>query len=134
MQPLKKKRFGAHTPIPFVNLAMTKRFKQEQKLITKLLGLQQKRYQQMTREKSTPRDFRRARTRTLLQIGGLLQKAGLLQDFGIELGADLQKDLEMQKPVAALYWGLLELKAMVRSEDFNLTLWTAKGQKALSEP
>jgi hypothetical protein len=85
----------------------------------------------MTREKSTAREFRCARTRTLLQIGGLVQKAGLLQDFGIELGVDLQKDLEMQKPVAALFWGLMELKSLKHSDDFNLTLWIMKGQKAL---
>jgi conjugative transfer protein TraD len=86
----------------------------------------------MTREKQTPRDLRRARTRTLIQLGGLLEKSGLLNDFGIELGADLQKDLEMQKPVATLFWGLIELKEIVNSDEFNLELWAIKGQKALS--
>jgi hypothetical protein len=85
----------------------------------------------MTRAKSTSRELRRARTRTLIQLGGLIDKSGLLKDFGIELGTDLQKDLEMQKPVAALFCGLIELRGIVNSDEFNLSLWTAKGQKAL---
>ena len=87
----------------------------------------------MTRNKSTSSELRRARTRSLIQIGGLLERSGLLQDFGIKLGADLQKDLEMQKPVAALYWGLMELKVLVKSDDFSWALWTIKGQKALGD-
>ena len=87
----------------------------------------------MTRNKSTSSELRRARTRSLIQIGGLLEKSGLLQDFGIKLGADLQKDLEMQKSVAALYWGLMELREIVQSDDFSWALWTIKGQKALGE-
>lgn len=35
---------------------------------------------------------RRARTRTLIQLGGLIHKCGLTEKFGIELGEDLQAD------------------------------------------
>lgn len=87
----------------------------------------------MTKQELTARSFRRARTRTLIQLGGLIEKAGLLQDFGIELGTDLQKDAEMQRPVAALFYGLLELRSIVRADDFSLALWALKGQKALGK-
>lgn len=42
-------------------------------------------------EKSSKKQ-RRARTRTLIQLGGLLHKCGLIEKFGIELGEDLQVD------------------------------------------
>ena len=35
---------------------------------------------------------RKARTRTLIQLGGLVHKCGLTEKFGIELGEDLQGD------------------------------------------
>lgn len=67
-----------------------------------------------------------ARTRIFIQLGGLIEKAGLLQDFGIELGSDLQKDLEVQKPVDALFYGLLELNLLNRAHfhlyPFNLKI------------
>ncbi|MBX9805238.1 MAG: conjugal transfer protein TraD [Alphaproteobacteria bacterium] len=36
--------------------------------------------------------FRKARTRTLIQLGGLVDKSGLLEPLNITLGDDLQKD------------------------------------------
>lgn len=35
---------------------------------------------------------RKARTRTLIQLGGLVHKVGLTEKFGIVLGEDLQVD------------------------------------------
>ena len=37
---------------------------------------------------------RKARTRTLIQLGGLLVKSGLVEDLGIPLGVDLENNPE----------------------------------------
>ncbi len=76
--------------------------------------------------------FRRARTRSLIQIGGLVEKAGLLDDFGLMLGADFQKDEEMKHPVSALMGALLELKAILKQEQYPLSLLSEKGMKYLA--
>ncbi len=79
------------------------------------------------------RDLRRARTRSLIQIAGLLEKAGLLETFDIKLGKDLQKDIDMKEPVAALFKGLLVLNEMANSDEVNLPLWATHGLGALRE-
>lgn len=76
-------------------------------------------------------DVRRARTRSLIQLGGLIEKAGLIETFHIRLGMDLQKDIDMKEPVAAFYKGLLVLNEMAKSEEVNLPLWTVQGLKEL---
>jgi len=40
---------------------------------------------------------KKARTRTLIEVGCLCEKAGVLKSFGIVLGKDPQKDPEMQE-------------------------------------
>ncbi|MBY0271997.1 MAG: conjugal transfer protein TraD [Alphaproteobacteria bacterium] len=57
----------------------------------------------------TSRTARKARTRTLIEVGSLCEKAGVLKSFGIVLGKDLQKDPEMQEPVANLFNEFLRL-------------------------
>jgi hypothetical protein len=75
--------------------------------------------------------LRRARTRSLITLGGLIKKSGLLETFHIELGRDMQKDPEMKEPVAALFKGLLLLKEMVKSSEVSLQLWTTQGLEEL---
>jgi len=75
----------------------------------------------------TSHQLRRARTRSLVALGGLVAKSGLLETFGITLGEDLQKNLEMKKPVAALFKGFLELDAMANSEDVHMPTWAQQG-------
>ena len=71
---------------------------------------------------------RRARTRSLIQLGGLLELAGTLDVFGIPLGVDLQKDVSVKNNVAALFKGLMELNEMARSSDVvDLDLWALQG-------
>lgn len=53
------------------------------------------------------RNQRNARTRTLIQLGGLVDKAGLTQCFDIELGSDLQLD-SSEKDKAAMLLGFLQ--------------------------
>jgi hypothetical protein len=74
---------------------------------------------------------RRARTRSLIQLGGILEKAGIVETFGISLGADLQKDLPMKKPIAALFKALIDLNSLAQSDGANMTLWAQQGLEAL---
>lgn len=75
---------------------------------------------------------RRARTRSLIQLGGLIEKAGLLETFGIELGLDLQKDLTMKEPIAALFKGLLDLNESAQTDHAHFALWSQEGLQELS--
>ncbi|OJW52793.1 MAG: hypothetical protein BGO67_10440 [Alphaproteobacteria bacterium 41-28] len=80
----------------------------------------------------TSHSARRARTRSLVQLGGLISKAGLLETFNITLGEDLQKSPEMKEPIATLFKGLLILNEMAQSEDIY-PLWTYQGLEALAK-
>ena len=77
------------------------------------------------------RGLRRARTRSLIALGGLVKKSGLLETFHIEVGVDLQKDPEMKEPIASLFKGLLVLKEMVESGEVSLRLWATQGLEEL---
>lgn len=79
------------------------------------------------------RGLRRARTRSLIALGGLMKKSGLLETFQIEVGKDLQKDPAIKEPVAALYKGLLVLKEMLESGEVSLQIWTAQGLEELAK-
>ena len=81
----------------------------------------------------TSHGFRRARTRSLVQLGGLIAKSGLLETFQLNLGDDFQRDPETKEPVAALFKGLLVLNEIARSEDVSLNLWTTQGLEALAK-
>ncbi|NRA89609.1 MAG: conjugal transfer protein TraD [Simkaniaceae bacterium] len=76
---------------------------------------------------------RKARTRTLIQLGGLIEKSGLMDEFDIEPGDDLQKDLEKKDHVFALLGALLETKSMLHNEEFHKDLLMQKGAKAFQE-
>lgn len=73
---------------------------------------------------------RRARTRSLIQLGGLMEIAGTLDVFGIPLGVDLQKDVSVKNNIAALFKGLLKLNEMARSPDVDLNIWALQGLEA----
>ncbi len=79
------------------------------------------------------RGLRRARTRSLIALGGLINKSGLLETFQIELGRDMQKDPEMKEPVAALYKGFLVLKEIAESDEISLQLWAMQGLEELAK-
>jgi hypothetical protein len=51
---------------------------------------------------------RKARTRTLIQVGGLCKVAGLLEIFGIEEGMELQLSPEGQERASRLLGWLVE--------------------------
>ena len=74
---------------------------------------------------------RRARTKSLIQLGGLLELAGTLDVFGIPLGVDLQKDVSVKNNIAALFKGLLELNEMAKSSEMvDLNIWALRGLDA----
>lgn len=54
------------------------------------------------REKNMNKQHRMKRTRTLIQVGGLLSVAGLLDRFSINLGEDLQMDMQQHDKAATL--------------------------------
>lgn len=63
-------------------------------------------------------DERRARTRTLIQAGGLLNLSGLLEFCSIEEGEDLQYDLESRYKAATLLGILSEtFQTLVENPD-----------------
>jgi hypothetical protein len=78
---------------------------------------------------------RRARTRTLIQLGGLVEKAGLLQAFGLETGDDLQKDADAFESAATLLGVLLEASEVLASPlaDAQQSLWHARGKEAFGD-
>jgi len=81
----------------------------------------------------TSRTARKARTRSLIAIGGLASKAGLLETFGIILREDLQKSPEMKEPIAALFKGFLVLNEIANSDEAHLPLWASQGLEALAK-
>ena len=77
---------------------------------------------------------RRDRTRSLIQLGGLLEKSELLREFGLLLGTDLQRDLDLKKPVAALMGALLELKTIINNEGWSHAWLAEKGLRFMAQP
>ena len=84
----------------------------------------------MEKNHQTPATFRKARTRTLIQLGGLFEKSGLMETFDLKMGDDLQKNLPQKDHIFALLGGLLELKEMLKNQEFPLDLLKQKGAKA----
>lgn len=82
---------------------------------------------------TTSHEFRKARTRQLIQLGALIEKAGLLETFSITLGVDLQRELEMKLPVASLFKALVELNKIAKSDDVYLPVWSQQGLQLLGE-
>lgn len=75
---------------------------------------------------------RAARTRTLLQLGGLLVKSGITEKLGIKIGADLQKD-ELQKKKAYTLLGMLVTQLSVPTETEKIKEAEILGKQFLSQ-
>lgn len=80
-------------------------------------------------------DYRRAQTRTKIQLGGLIIKSRLAEVFGLELGQDLQQDDEIFDEVAALLGALVELKSSMDLDTLpqQKMLWAQKGKVCLAQ-
>lgn len=83
--------------------------------MTKLNRLQSLKEQLKVRKRSFDNTDRRARTRTLIQMGGLLNMIGLPQLCGIADGDDLQQDLENQDKAATLLGMLVHINETLSS-------------------
>ena len=68
----------------------------------------------------------------MIQLAGLLEKSGLLETFQIKLGLDLQKDITMKEPIAALFKGFLELNEISKSDLVGFQLWATQGLEMLA--
>ena len=78
-------------------------------------------------------DLRKARTRTMIQLGGLLEKSGLLDDLNLAPGDDLQKDPDCFDSAAILMGALHELRAILYTEEAEAQkiLWRERGKEML---
>lgn len=77
--------------------------------------------------------MRKARTRTLIQLGGLIEKANLLDALQINLGDDLQKDEMLFDRVATLLGALVELPPALHNDSSQKLLWKERGKKILAQ-
>ncbi len=77
--------------------------------------------------------MRRARVKSLIEVGALVEKAGLLKTFDLPLGRDFQKDPELKMQVSALYKSLLFLNEMVASGEAHIPTWSEQGLAALAK-
>lgn len=77
--------------------------------------------------------FRKARTRTLIQLGGLVEKSGLLDPLNITLGDDLQKDYDCLESAATLLGAFTELCGSFYSEEAEAQkmIWLERGKVML---
>jgi len=87
----------------------------------------------LERNNQTQSALRRARTRTLIQLGGLIEKSGLMESFGLETGDDLQKDIGKKESVFALLGALIEIDQMIKNKDLHIDLLQHKGAKAFNK-
>jgi hypothetical protein len=78
-------------------------------------------------------DYRRERTRTLIQLGGLVQKSGLLEIFNLSLGQDLQKDVQQKEAALHLMGALTLLKTWMEDHNISQDLLLEKGKEALGK-
>ena len=79
---------------------------------------------------------RRARTRSLIQLGGLVNVSGLSDFFDITLGDDLQGELVGNHKAARLLGALLELNSLLNNKsgvDKKIKQWQEVGFKILVE-
>jgi hypothetical protein len=70
---------------------------------------------------------RAARTRTLIQLGGLIEKVGLTDMFSIIPGEDLQSEISSLDKAATLYGFLLEAYNKSSTDSINLERWYKSG-------
>lgn len=93
--------------------------------MTKLNRLKSLKSQLQNQQKSFDNIDRRARTRTLIQMGGLLNMIGLPQLCGINDGDDLQLDLNHQDKAATLLGMLVNINESLFSSQ-NIEVDNAK--------
>jgi hypothetical protein len=79
-------------------------------------------------------NLRKARTRTLIQLGGLVEKSGLFEVLGIIPGADMQKDETMVPIAVGLLGAFVELRDEIEVDQSILYAWQLKAKEYLDDP
>ncbi len=77
---------------------------------------------------------RAARTRTLIQMGGLVQKSGLAEALDVKAGCDLQADDDL-KESAAILLGVFDHAAELLSSSESFTYrarWKKRGDRVFA--
>ena len=76
---------------------------------------------------------RKARTRTLIQVGALVNMVGLFEACGIKEGVDLQIDMEQRDKAATLLGILIEAYGSLPSDPSSLKweVWKSDGIQLL---
>ena len=97
--------------------------------MTSLNRLRSLKAQLNKKQKTYDNTDRRARTRTLIQMGGLLNMIGIPQLCGIEDGDDLQQDLENQDKAATLLGMLVHLNEKLSEKTLALDSSELEGFK-----
>ena len=92
----------------------------------------QKMERQLYRQGISSMNYRKAHTRTKIQLGGIIVKAGLLDPLNIHLGEDLQKDEQHFDNVATLMGAFLELANPLQNDTAQKILWRERGKKAFA--
>jgi len=127
-----KRRHGDQKPVPF---PVPKHQEHLRRIKRKLTQLINRKHEDDYRKGNNSRAQRKARTRTLIQLGGLIEKAGLLDFVELETGQDLQKDPATFEDAATLMGALLSLKESFQDEeaDAQKILWEARGKQELAK-
>ena len=80
---------------------------------------------------------RKARTRTLIQLGGLIEKIGLLEMLNLTPGDDLQRDPDCFEHAAILMGALGEIREILCGNEDEVVaqkiLWSERGKEMLGE-
>ena len=76
---------------------------------------------------------RKARTRTLIQIGGLVDKSGLLNLLDIELGEDMEQYIPSLNKAATLLGFLISAIGSSDVNDSNKEDWLHLGLSKMKE-
>ena len=82
---------------------------------------------------SAPSTLRKLRTRTLIQLGGLIEKAGVLEPLGLNLGDDLQKDVDVKEAMITLFGALIDMKETVLTDPDQKHLCLLQGKQAFMD-
>ncbi len=91
-----------------------------QSLQSKIDKIHKKIIQLEMQQRRLKQNQRAARTRTLIQLGGLVVKSGIVEKLGIEIGTDLQREDDQKKKAYALLGLLVEhLPLAVELEKFE---------------
>ncbi len=98
-----------------------------------IVKVKQKIYQMNNQSGLKTNGFRKARTRTLIQLGGLIERAGLFEAIGLIPGSDLQKDPLMQPLALSLLGAFLELRQDLQMGQSSLEMWKLKAQDFLNK-